>query len=466
MSARILPPSHLIGPYVVEGLLGRTGWATTYAVRTSSGGHRALKVLDSIVADTPGVLATLESALVAVAALGDEHVLQPVDAGEDEAYAPFVVSRLSPHPSLAELVAVSALGVADVVRVLAQLGGVLEEARKVGVAHLALKPSNVFVGPPPEYRVLLADFGMGGLRRAYMSVAGDVESTWLAPEQLSDQVVDPFRADVYLACLLARFALTGDSSINPSNEAVTAAIERGLAMDPIDRFATVSTLVNALAASTDHSSVAHDEAAARHARASGRLAPCVVAASESEVGPTQEDADAGARVTVPGSPAGNAVEASTMPPPAPSSAAAAAAPSRVGRTTRMVPFKLPSANQPSTNRPNDAPTVRPPRNGSPGGLPRFDPSHLPLAEPAPKPIDRTLRLAPYQMPPSSAAAIVGPRPPEPAHEAATARRPRFVLGGIAPVVELVRRYSLVVVVCLVSVALALGVVSVLHSWRK
>ena len=106
MNAALLEPGREIGGYRIEGLLGQTSWATTYAAVASEDRYVALKVLELDVEHEPEKLAILESTLVALVDVADAGVLAPIDAGEiDELGKAFVVTPLASHPSLAELVA-------------------------------------------------------------------------------------------------------------------------------------------------------------------------------------------------------------------------------------------------------------------------------------------------------------------------------------------------------------------------
>lgn len=466
----ILPPGRLVGPYVVQGLLGATPWATTYAAITPPNRHVALKVIDPELADVPDVLDAFEALLLPLTELSDELLLRPLDAGEhDETGAPFVVTDLCRYPSLAELVGVAPLSAAEVTALFAHLGRALDSAAEGGLAHLALKPTNLFVGPPPEHALRVADFGMDILRRAD-ATREPSDSTWLAPEQLLALApVDGARADVYTASLLAFFALTGESfqtdaalptPARPSERSslLDAAFDEvllcGLERDPAHRFASVSLLAEALAkvsapprqrAAPPIGSLEH------HAKASGRMARFrlpgapEVEAAPAEPGDALESSLASEPPAAPAPP--------TIPAPPPIKVASPA------RTTRMAPFKLPSPRRVSS-----APTKPPPQpvTETLKGIPKFE---LPAAKERdePRPIDKTQRLAPYEGP-SAPATRAGQRSDS---ERATARRHRFSVDRWQQLVELARNRPVVVlgvaaglaVVALIVVVVALVVVA-------
>ena len=140
-----LEPGSLLGGYRIQGLLGRTDWASTYAahagenevaikVAASAGGEDLIAELRAArdeFRSVPGSLAALEEGI-----------------GSDPE-RPFFVTELCSHPSLADLVGVCPMTSDEVVGLAMSLAKALSPLHKAGVAHLALKPTNLFVGPPP-----------------------------------------------------------------------------------------------------------------------------------------------------------------------------------------------------------------------------------------------------------------------------------------------------------------------------
>jgi serine/threonine-protein kinase len=440
MVHQLLSPGRVVGPYVVQGLLGRTPWATTYAALTPPNRHVALKLFEPAISNAPGVLDGLEAALVPVTQVVDPAVLRPLDAGEDDENGEaFVVTALCHYPSLAELVAVSPLPLEEVVRVLTHVGRALDG----GIPHLSLKASNVFVGPPPSYDVFLADFGMDVLRRAHRRDGDASDTTWLAPEQLSTAIAEPARADVYASGILAWFALTGD--VLPTGESLAEAFDahavthdapfspplgevlrRALAAEPADRFASVSELAEALRGVVGaNASPTVADASKRHAKATLKMRSFQL--------PGQID-----------------LESSSSSELAPSPE-----PSAPMRTAMM-----PSFNGGRTSGSISAPPAPPPpspRSATLQGAPKLISPQLPSEHVEERaPAQRTQRLAPFSLP--RAVEVAGG--PMPARSAPTARRPRFRIGRGQELIELARRRPVVAIavsalVVFASVALAL-----------
>jgi hypothetical protein len=160
------------------------------------------------------------------------------------------------------------------------LARVLDAVHAHGIAHLSLKPTNLFVGPGPTYHVRVVDFATSLVRCALLSPKECGASTqWLAPEQSSHAGNGGPAADVFGSALIAFYALTGRSywrsvqsdSLDDAawqremagrralvsqrarelsvslDSALDSVFERALAIAPEDRFRTVGQFADALA---------------------------------------------------------------------------------------------------------------------------------------------------------------------------------------------------------------------------
>jgi len=189
-------PGSSVGAYTVQSKLGETPWAETFAAFRGES-LVALKIVDE------GALAgwaDVEQAKVRLAGVHPDLALPILEASSS-----YIVTPLSDHPSLADLVDIGALLPAEAIPLVKNLAIALDEAHAVALLHLALKPSNVFVGPPPSYAVRLADFGSDALRRAKNERGALM---WLAPEQIDTGDAADAKADIFSLALLAFFALT------------------------------------------------------------------------------------------------------------------------------------------------------------------------------------------------------------------------------------------------------------------
>jgi eukaryotic-like serine/threonine-protein kinase len=198
-------PGTTVGTYDVQGSLGTTAWSETFVAAAGDAEKLfALKVLDK---EDDAAWPSLEEARTKLESVPNHLVLGIADLGVDEeAGVRFVATPLSDHPSLADLVDIYALAPAEAVALVKNLAIAIAAAHHAGLPHLALKPSNVFVGPPPTYAVRVVDFGADALRRA-KKVRGAL--AWLAPEQIDSDAPADARADVFAVALLAFFAMTG-----------------------------------------------------------------------------------------------------------------------------------------------------------------------------------------------------------------------------------------------------------------
>jgi eukaryotic-like serine/threonine-protein kinase len=198
-------PGTTVGTYDVQGSLGATGWSETFVAATEGGEKLfALKVLDK---EDDAAWPSLEEARTKLESVPNHLVLGIADLGVDEqAGVRFVATPLSDHPSLADLVDIYALAPAEAIALVKNLAIAIAAAHHAGLPHLALKPSNVFVGPPPTYAVRVVDFGADALRRAKKERGA---LAWLAPEQIDSDAPADARADVFTVALLAFFAMTG-----------------------------------------------------------------------------------------------------------------------------------------------------------------------------------------------------------------------------------------------------------------
>ena len=155
-----------------------------------------------------------------------------------------------------------------------QVASALDAAHRNGLIHRDVKPGNILIepGPDPDSAPIayLADLGLTKHVDSHSGVTGSGELLgtidYIAPEQIDGSRVDG-RADIYsLACVLFE-CLTGSvpylrenqaavlwahlhddvpkaSSVNPTlTPAVDAALARGMAKSPDDRFPTGRELV-------------------------------------------------------------------------------------------------------------------------------------------------------------------------------------------------------------------------------
>jgi serine/threonine protein kinase len=171
------------------------------------------------------------------------------------------------------------MDLAEVNRVMQQVGGALEHAHQQGVVHRDIKPSNVLLDAHGE--CYLTDFGLAKVMEASVQLTatgvGLGTPAYMSPEQGQGTGTDlrsdiyslgvmlyemvtgrvPYQAETPLAVVLQHISapLPLPSSIKPDVPAqVERVILKAMAKDPEDRFETVRAMVTALdAAVTDAS---------------------------------------------------------------------------------------------------------------------------------------------------------------------------------------------------------------------
>ena len=225
MSAPDLAPGTVVGGrYTVASRIGRGAMSTTYRASNGDASEVALKVYDPSM--PAGTLDSLRRAGEAAAAI-TSAALAPLDAGVDpESGAPFAVQELSARPSLAQLVELCPLVPADAVALARSLARALAPLHERGVAHGALAPGNVFVGPPPACEVRLSDFA--------------------APRQEQDASA-AVAIDVEGAARVVSFALTGRTFGSPGPEpdrAWSAIFRRAMHPRPGEAYVSLDELAD------------------------------------------------------------------------------------------------------------------------------------------------------------------------------------------------------------------------------
>jgi tetratricopeptide (TPR) repeat protein len=223
----------------------------------------------------------------AVARLSHPHVVEIFDVGV-EAQRPYLAMELVDGGSLADWLRAGPRSAAEIVACFLQAAEGLAAAHRLGVVHRDFKPANVLMGK--DGRVRVADFGLAGFlheqptagEEASLGSSVDGEAStrithtgaimgtpaYMAPEQHRGERADA-RADQYSFCaslwgaLVDALPFQGDSIAalysakadrrlsSPARpgeipEAIRAAIVRGLAPDPADRFERMEDLAAAL----------------------------------------------------------------------------------------------------------------------------------------------------------------------------------------------------------------------------
>ncbi len=197
-------------PEVIAGCrvirqLGTGGMGVVYEAEQLSPHRRvAIKVLGRIA--TPSVVRRFQRESEALAMLKHPGVAQIYDVGVDTANGretPYIVMELIDGLPLNEHAKRNALGLADRLRLIAEVCSAVEHAHQRGVIHRDLKPDNILVEASGQPKVL--DFGIARITQADTLVTQETEVgqivgtiAYMSPEQAAgDPSEIDTRSDVY-----------------------------------------------------------------------------------------------------------------------------------------------------------------------------------------------------------------------------------------------------------------------------
>jgi hypothetical protein len=271
-------PAH-IGRYQILGRLGGGGMGVVYRARhTALGKTVALKVLPKLRIHDPESVRRFQREMIAVGRLEHPHIVTAHDAGEADGVHYLTMELVEGSDFARLLKSRGTLGIADVCELVRQAAAGLAYVHEQGLVHRDVKPSNLMLAHGGQVKVL--DLGLALVHQS--EVGGDLSTSsnaalgtvdYMAPEQTGDaHRVDP-RADIYsLGCTLffllagrppfcsPQFVSTPQKMLAhvqcppPSiaslradvPPALAVALERALAKNPNDRFATMDEFAAAL----------------------------------------------------------------------------------------------------------------------------------------------------------------------------------------------------------------------------
>jgi len=275
-----------VGRYRVLGDLAHGGMSIVYAAHDPELDRRvALKLMRFDADELPDkAQARLLREAMAMARLAHPNVVRVYDVGTIGERV-YMAMELVEGITLREWMVAKPRGWREVVDVLVRAGRGLAAAHEAGLVHLDFKPRNVLVGKDGEVRVVdfgLARLGAGSESSSSIDVealplvsdsvttAGMVMGTpgYMAPEQLEGTTPDA-RSDQFSFCVTAwealygqrpyagqrldtyRLALIDGRRLEPPARArvpvrLRRLLERGLAIDPARRHASLASLLDAM----------------------------------------------------------------------------------------------------------------------------------------------------------------------------------------------------------------------------
>ncbi len=260
------------GRYRLEEVLGEGGQATVYkAVDLQTQRHVAVKVLDGHMASDETVVARVIREQQAMVSLAGTSAVEFIDLCAENGTLCLVLELLEGtdlEVRLAELArAGRVMPVSEIVRIMQPLVDTLDRAHAVGIVHRDLKPSNIFLlSERLGGGSRLLDFGLANLSTADpLTAVGTVmgSPSYIAPESWAGvpgragEQVDVYSLGVILFRMLSgRMPFIGKTLMDKMRNAMNAErpslhelrqelppqvdiwVERALAVDPRDRFAS------------------------------------------------------------------------------------------------------------------------------------------------------------------------------------------------------------------------------------
>ena len=256
----------LAGRYELRGVLGRGGMAEVRdGWDTRLDRAVAIKLLHPTLIDQPDQRRRFDDEARAAAGLTHPNIVAVHDRGEHDG-VPFIVMERLPGKTLADVIARGPLPPARVHALLDEVLGALTVAHRAGVLHRDIKPGNILLSPDGE-TVKVADFGIAKTPGSAQTTNGQIIGTmaYMSPERVAGapaSVAD----DLYAVAVLAYEAVLGRRAFphdNPAalaraiidtpppplarlrpqlGPALTGVIDRAMARDPRQRFATAEQM--------------------------------------------------------------------------------------------------------------------------------------------------------------------------------------------------------------------------------
>lgn len=280
MQSKTVEPGTLIaGRYRIDSLLGRGGMAEVYAGYDERLQRPvAVKVLRPDMAAREDVRNRFEFEARHAARLSHPNVVGVYDTGEDDGI-PFLVMELLPGRTLAEEISAGPVEQEWLKRVAGDVLQALGAAHAAGIVHRDIKPGNIVLGNDGCAKV--TDFGIAKTLEvaAGDALSNDLTSTnqlvgtpaYLAPERIDASPATP-RSDLYSVGVVLYEALGGQkpftgqtaiavadavqrstptplAELRPdADPALVAVIERAMARNPAERYASAEEMLRHLEA--------------------------------------------------------------------------------------------------------------------------------------------------------------------------------------------------------------------------
>ncbi|MCC6511157.1 MAG: serine/threonine protein kinase [Pirellulaceae bacterium] len=207
-----------LGPYKIEGVLGRGGMGTVYkGVHSKSGEQVAVKVITPGVANQMRFRRRFAAEVETLKRLLHPNIVRLVGFGEEQGLLFYSMEYVVGHSLLEHLRQFHRLDWMEVIQVGIEVSSALKHAHDQGIIHRDLKPANLLL--TKDGHVKLTDFGIAKLfGSTEMTAVGSVLGTadFMPPEQAEGKSAT-VRSDLYslgsvlYALLVGRAPFAGKS---------------------------------------------------------------------------------------------------------------------------------------------------------------------------------------------------------------------------------------------------------------
>ncbi|MGE0546560.1 MAG: serine/threonine protein kinase [Kofleriaceae bacterium] len=278
----------LSGRYLVTRKVGQGGMGAVYeATHTLIGKRVAVKVLLEKYAQREAIVKRLKQEAQLASSVGNEHIIDITDFGETEDGRTFVVMEFLDGESLAECLSrETKLPEQRILRIVLQAASALAAAHDKGIVHRDIKPENLFLQRRKnDDFVKVVDFGISKSLRATgeeeeptrLTQTGMVLGTplYMSPEQARGDDELDHRVDIWALGVIMYETATGQVPFAGNNylsvisqvlnedpkplrvlrpdlsEEFEAIVQKAMAKDRADRYASAGALLRDLTALLD-----------------------------------------------------------------------------------------------------------------------------------------------------------------------------------------------------------------------
>ncbi|MGF1506177.1 MAG: protein kinase [Anaerolineae bacterium] len=260
-----------LGQYRIERVIGRGGMATVYeATQTTVNRTVAVKVLPQTLLHDETFMQRFRREAEVAAQLEHFHILPVYDYGETE-NVHYIVMRYIEGGALEDLIKrEGALPWDDIVRIINQVASALDYAHGRGIVHRDIKPSNIMLDN--DGNAYLADFGIARIVEGSGTLTGSAvigTPKYMSPDQSNPGPPAP-AMDIYSLGVTVFEMITGELPFNADTPialvmmhltqpvpslrekgfdvppAVDAVVNRAMAKNPEERFASAGAMAQAL----------------------------------------------------------------------------------------------------------------------------------------------------------------------------------------------------------------------------